>query len=175
MSEKNRLTHPTCRRNLCWYSSHWKGPCTYYVIPKGGGAIWPMDLVSMSTFNDQSMSIGCASKLGGQSGFLRHYPLNPISNFSKLQKTIEHVKQWDFSHLDRQTDRTNPITSTPWLNIIFMAFSSSEFAIIEIIFLIFSVDMCLENMIQMVLEIWDTLAGSSYYVCLEHGSLSAYH
>ena len=29
----------------------------------------------MSTFNDQSMSIGCVSKLGCLSGFLRHYRL----------------------------------------------------------------------------------------------------
>ncbi len=40
--------------------------------------IWPMDLVFMSTFNDQSMSIGCVGKLGHLSGFLRHYLLNVI-------------------------------------------------------------------------------------------------
>ncbi len=34
-----------------------------------------MDLVFMSTFNDQSMSIGCVGKLGHLSGFLRHYLL----------------------------------------------------------------------------------------------------
>ncbi len=39
------------------------------------GTIWPMDLVFMSTFDNQSMSIGCDGKLGGQSGFLRHYLL----------------------------------------------------------------------------------------------------
>ncbi len=37
--------------------------------------LWPMDLVFMSTFNDQSMSIGCVGKLGHLSGFLRHYLL----------------------------------------------------------------------------------------------------
>ena len=33
------------------------------------------NLVFMSTFNDQSMSIGCVGKLGYLSGFLRHYLL----------------------------------------------------------------------------------------------------
>ena len=37
--------------------------------------IWPMDLVFMSTFNDQSISIGCVGKLKHLSGFLRHYLL----------------------------------------------------------------------------------------------------
>ncbi len=35
--------------------------------------IYPMDLVFISTFNDQSMSIGCVGKLGHFFGFLRHY------------------------------------------------------------------------------------------------------
>ncbi len=35
-----------------------------------------MDLVLMSTFNDQSMSIGCVGKLGHLFGFLRHYLLS---------------------------------------------------------------------------------------------------
>ncbi len=39
------------------------------------GTIWPMDLVFMSTFDNQSMSIGCVGKLGHLSGFLRHYLL----------------------------------------------------------------------------------------------------
>ena len=39
---------------------------------------WPhgSKLVFMSTFNDQSMSIGCINKLGHLFGFLRHYFLN---------------------------------------------------------------------------------------------------
>ncbi len=32
---------------------------------------WPMDLLFMSTFNDQSMNIGCIGKLEHLSGFLR--------------------------------------------------------------------------------------------------------
>ena len=39
------------------------------------GTIWPMDLVFMSTFDNQSMSIGCIGKLGHLFGFLRHYLL----------------------------------------------------------------------------------------------------
>ncbi len=39
------------------------------------GTIWPMDLVFMSTFDNQTMSIGCIAKLGHLSGFLRHYLL----------------------------------------------------------------------------------------------------
>ncbi len=37
--------------------------------------IWPMDLVFMSTFDNQSISIGCVGKLGHLFGFLRHYLL----------------------------------------------------------------------------------------------------
>ncbi len=37
--------------------------------------LWPMALVFMSTFDNQSMSIGCVGQLGHLSGFLRHYPL----------------------------------------------------------------------------------------------------
>ncbi len=37
---------------------------------------WPMDLVFMSTYDNQSMSIGCVGKLGHLSGFLRHYLVN---------------------------------------------------------------------------------------------------
>ena len=33
---------------------------------------WPMDLVFMNTFDNQSMSIGCVGKLCHLSGFLRH-------------------------------------------------------------------------------------------------------
>ena len=39
------------------------------------GTIWPIDLVFISTFNHQSMRIGCVGKLGYLSGFLRHYLL----------------------------------------------------------------------------------------------------
>ncbi len=35
-----------------------------------------MDLVFMSTFDNQRMSIGCVCKLGQLFGFLRHYLLN---------------------------------------------------------------------------------------------------
>ncbi len=35
-------------------------------------APWPMELVFMSTFDNQSMSIGCVGKLGHLFGFLRH-------------------------------------------------------------------------------------------------------
>ena len=38
--------------------------------------IWPIDLVFMSTFDTQSMSIGCDGKLGHLLGFLRHYLLS---------------------------------------------------------------------------------------------------
>ncbi len=41
--------------------------------------LWPMDLVFMSTFDNQSTSIGCVSKLRHLFGFLRHYLL--ILNF----------------------------------------------------------------------------------------------
>ncbi len=42
-----------------------------------------MDLVFMSTFNDQSISIGCVGKLGHLSGFLRHYLLRIWCSFYK--------------------------------------------------------------------------------------------
>ncbi len=35
-----------------------------------------MDLIFMSTFDNQSMSIGCVGKLGHLFGFLRHYLLS---------------------------------------------------------------------------------------------------
>ena len=38
----------------------------------------------MSTFNDQSMSIGCVDKLGHLSGFLRHYLLNCLISTADL-------------------------------------------------------------------------------------------
>ncbi len=39
------------------------------------GTMWPMDLVFMSTFDNQSMSIGCVGKLGHLFGLFRHYLL----------------------------------------------------------------------------------------------------
>ncbi len=39
------------------------------------GSIWPMDPVFMSTFDNQSMSIGCVDKLGYLFDFLRYYLL----------------------------------------------------------------------------------------------------
>ena len=51
---------------------------TMYTLSLCGETIykWPMDLVFMSTFNEQSISIGCVGKLGHLSGFLRHYLLS---------------------------------------------------------------------------------------------------
>ena len=48
------------------------------------GFKWPMDLVFMSTFDNQSMSIGCVSKLGHLFGFLLYYLL--IIRFLECQK-----------------------------------------------------------------------------------------
>ena len=39
------------------------------------GTIWPMDLLFMSTFDNQSISIGYVGMLGHLSSFLRHYLL----------------------------------------------------------------------------------------------------
>ncbi len=50
--------------------------------------IWSIDHVIMSTFNDQSMSIGCVGKLGHFSGFLRHYLL--ISFFLFIYCQVLH-------------------------------------------------------------------------------------
>ncbi len=47
-----------------------------------GAPIWPMDLVFMSTFDNQSMSIDCIGTLGHLSGFLRHYLLTVKSGSS---------------------------------------------------------------------------------------------
>ncbi len=54
------------------------------------GTIWPMDLVFMSTFDNQSMGIGCVGKLGGQSGFLRHYLLNDKVSFLVFDEICRH-------------------------------------------------------------------------------------
>ena len=48
--------------------------------------IWPMDLVFMSTFDNQSMSIGCVGKLGHLFDFLRHYLLNLVHVHSKYME-----------------------------------------------------------------------------------------
>ena len=45
--------------------------------------IWPIDLVFMSTFDNQSMNIGCVRKLGHLFGFLRHNLLRPPLRPSK--------------------------------------------------------------------------------------------
>ncbi len=50
--------------------------------------ICPMDLAFVSTFNDQSMSIGCVVKLGHLSSFHQHYTMRimtkPRSRFSDI-------------------------------------------------------------------------------------------
>ncbi len=80
MSEKTRevpqLADATYAHTLVIKSTHeYKkgapGPYSTWKV----GTIWPMDLVFMSTFDNQSMSIGCVGKLGHLSGFLRHYLL----------------------------------------------------------------------------------------------------
>ena len=55
---------------------------------------WPMDLVFMSTFDNQSMSIGYIGKLGHLSGFLRHYLLitRPLKQFPKIKLQESKVK-----------------------------------------------------------------------------------
>ncbi len=45
-----------------------------------------INLVFMSTFDNQSMSIGCVGKLGHLFGFLQHYLLIALS--AKLDTTI---------------------------------------------------------------------------------------
>ncbi len=47
------------------------------------GSMWPMDLVFMSTFNDQSISDRLHHKFGHLSGFLRHYLLNCKCHFTE--------------------------------------------------------------------------------------------
>ena len=42
------------------------------------GTIWPMDLIFMSTFDDQSMNIGYVGKFRHLSGPLRHCFLNTV-------------------------------------------------------------------------------------------------
>ncbi len=112
---------PTCRGNLCTYS-RWSlcvlmntgssgpngsnFPCTWKV-----GTIWPMDLVFMSTFNDQSMSVGCVGKLGLLSGLLRHYLLNLLSsidiiilrNFREILFNLISVKCHSMRHTRSST------------------------------------------------------------------------
>ncbi len=78
MSERTRLVpqlaNLTCTHTLVIESTHEcmvHGPCGSWKV----GIMCPVDLVFMSTFNDQSMSKGFVGKLRHQSGFLRHYLL----------------------------------------------------------------------------------------------------
>ena len=70
MSEKTRevpqLANPTYANTLVIESTH------EYKVHGPYGSKWHMDLVFMSTFDNQSMSIGLVGKLGHLSGFLRH-------------------------------------------------------------------------------------------------------
>ncbi len=83
MSEKTRLTpqlaDTTYAHTLVIKSTH-----EYKVH----GTIWPMDLVYMSTFDNQSMSIGCVGKLGGSVWFSQTLPLKAMlamsSNYGAL-------------------------------------------------------------------------------------------
>ena len=52
----------------------------------------PGNLVFMSTFDNQSMSIGCVGKLGHIFGFLRHYLLIPLGMVQTL--TSKSVKKF---------------------------------------------------------------------------------
>ncbi len=59
--------------------------------------LWPMDLVFMSTFDNQSMSIGCVGKLGHLSGFLRHYlPSSYLTHSPVTQNTSVNVQRIQF-------------------------------------------------------------------------------
>ncbi len=70
MSEKTRevpqLADTTYAHTLVIKSTH------EYKVHVPYGSNFPC---TMSTFNDQSMSIGCVGKLGHLSGFLRNYLL----------------------------------------------------------------------------------------------------
>ncbi len=61
------------------------------VSDKTVGTIWLMDLAFKSTFDNQSMSIGCVGKLGHLFGFLRHYLLN-IRTFNDFHKKEKKMK-----------------------------------------------------------------------------------
>ncbi len=58
--------------------------------------IWPTDLVFMSTFDNQSMSIGCVCKLGHLFGLLRHYLLNVLGNDHENGLTFTTITQKNF-------------------------------------------------------------------------------
>ncbi len=64
---------------------------------------WPMDLVFMSTFNEQSISIGCVGKLGHLSGFLRHYLLTSLG--SNLARVMVLFNQESAHKMAKQTDK----------------------------------------------------------------------
>ena len=104
MSEKTRevpqLANATYTHTLVIKSTH--GPCdTHYVTP--------MDLVFMSNFDDQSMSIGCVSSLGHLFCFLRHYLLHSKQNLSHTwsNKWSELVAVGQKLFLDKITQVTN--------------------------------------------------------------------
>ena len=72
----NQTGAPTCQLNLYSYFGHWQ-----YLWPLWYMESWnhiALDLVFMSTFYNQSMSIGCIGKLGHPFGLLRHYLLKRI-------------------------------------------------------------------------------------------------
>ncbi len=77
MSENNQRGKKKIKIQVCLEKLHINlsylkeapGPYGTWIV----GTICPMDLVFMSTFNDQSMSIGCVGKLGHLSGFHQHY------------------------------------------------------------------------------------------------------
>ncbi len=77
MSEKTRevpqLAYATYAHTLVIESTH-KFHFIYGLFKEILHSV--MDRVFMSTFHDQSMSIGCVDKLGHLSGFLRHYILS---------------------------------------------------------------------------------------------------
>ncbi len=91
MSEKTRevpqLADTTYAHTLVYKGTHeYKvhGPYGSWKV----GTIWPMDLVFMSTFDNQSMSIGCIGKLGHLSGFLRHYLLITERTFHRIWPSL---------------------------------------------------------------------------------------
>ena len=61
---------------------------TMYTLNLHGETIYKYKLLGlfgfMSTFDNQSMSIGCVAKLGHLFGFLRHYLLNVLNVGKKI-------------------------------------------------------------------------------------------
>ncbi len=72
------------------------------------GTIWPMDLVFMSTFDNQSMNIGCVGKLGHLFGFLRHYLLNTLLYNFTTGNHIEIVR-FRYNPCEAMTSRCEDI------------------------------------------------------------------